>query len=194
MVVTNDAQLARTVHTLKEQGMDPNRRYWYPVIGYNYRMTNIAAAIGLAQVEKAEWHIQRRLEVAGWYREQLGRIPGLLMQVEEEWARHVYQFFTIVLGKDTPVTREEVIAHLLARGVEGRPVVYPMHTLPPYWDSTMEGEFPVAEMIASRGINLPTWAGLTRRDVGLVCHCLLKALRGLKAEGTDPRISFWAYS
>jgi perosamine synthetase len=176
MVVTNDEQLARTVHTLKEQGMDPNRRYWYPVIGYNYRMTNIAAAIGLAQVEKAEWHIQRRLEVAGWYREQLEHTPGLLMQVEEEWARHVYQFFTIVLGKDVPVTREQVIAHLLGRGIEGRPVVYPMHTLPPYSDSRMEGEFPVAEVIASRGINLPTWAGLAREDVRNICDALLEVI------------------
>jgi perosamine synthetase len=176
MVVTNDEQMARTVLTLKEQGMDPNRRYWYPVIGYNYRMTNIAAAIGLAQVEKADWHMQRRLEVAGWYREQLEPVPGLLMQVEEEWARHVYQFFTIVLGKEITATREQVIAHLLACGVEGRPVVYPMHTLPPYWDSTMAGEFPVAEMIASRGINLPTWAGLTREDVSHVCGALLAGI------------------
>ncbi len=176
MVVTNDEQLAQTVQVLKEQGMDQNRRYWYPVIGYNYRMTNIAAAIGLAQVEKAQWHIQRRLEIAAWYREQLEPIPGLMMQVEEEWARHVYQFFTVVLGQDIPVSREQIIAHLLEHGIEGRPVVYPMHTLPPYADPALDGEFPVAGMIASRGINLPTWAGLTRADARRVCGALLEAI------------------
>jgi perosamine synthetase len=66
MVVTNDPELASKIRLLKDQGMDPNRRYWYPVIGYNYRMTNVAAAIGLAQVEKADWHIQQRRELAGW--------------------------------------------------------------------------------------------------------------------------------
>ena len=62
MVTTDDEDLARLMRQLKEQGMDPNRRYWYPVVGYNYRMTNITAAIGLAQVEKIDWHIQRRIE------------------------------------------------------------------------------------------------------------------------------------
>jgi perosamine synthetase len=176
MVVTNDEQLAHTVQMLKEQGMDQSRRYWYPVIGYNYRMTNIAAAIGLAQVEKSQWHIRRRLEVASWYRERLEQIPGLVMQIEEEWARHVYQFFTVVLDHSLPVTREQVIAHLLEHGIEGRPVVYPMHALPPYVDLAVAGEFPVAEWISSRGINLPTWAGLTRDDANRVCDALLDAI------------------
>ncbi len=176
MVVTNNEELARTVHLFKEQGMDQDRRYWYPVIGYNYRMTNIAAAIGLAQVEMAEWHVWRRRQVAGWYREHLDHVPGLLMQVEEEWARHVYQFFTVSLAPDLPVTREEVIAHLQRHGIEGRPVVHPMHTLPPYSDPAFAGEFPVAEQIASRGINLPTWAGLTRENVRLISKTLLEAI------------------
>jgi perosamine synthetase len=176
MVVTNDAELARTVHRLKEQGVDPNRRYWYPVIGYNYRMTNVAAAIGLAQVEKADWHLRRRREVAEWYRERLEPVPGLILQVEEEWAHHVYQFFTVVLSKDISATREQVIAHMLERGVEGRPVVYPMHMLPPYVDSALNGELPVSESIALRGINLPTWAGLSREDVRYVCDSLLEAI------------------
>jgi perosamine synthetase len=193
MVVTNDEQLARTVHRLKEQGMDPNRRYWYPVIGYNYRMTNIAAAIGLAQVEKAEWHMQRRREVAGWYRERLERVPGLIMQVEEEWARHVYQFFTVVLSKDIPTTREQVIEHMLARGIEGRPVVYPSHTLPPYSDSAMGGDFHVSEFIASQGINLPTWAGLSNEDVRYVCdvltECLVQAQVGFHQHSKESSVA-----
>jgi perosamine synthetase len=163
--------------------MDPKRRYWHPVIGYNYRMTNIAAAIGLAQVEKADWHIQRRREVAGWYCDRLKRVPGLILQAEEEWVRHVYQFFTVVLGPEIPLTREEVIDQLLARGIEGRPVVYPSHTLPAYSDPALAGEFPVSEFIASRGINLPTWAALTKDDVRRVCdgltECISQAHVGL---------------
>jgi perosamine synthetase len=176
MVVTNDESMARKVHLLKEQGMDPDRIYWHAVIGYNYRMTNIAAAIGLGQIEKANWHLQRRREVATCYREQLQDVPGLLLQAEEKWARHVYQFFTIVLSDRIALSREEVIARLQSRGIEGRPVVHPLHSLPPYFDSSQKDNFPVAERIASRGINLPTSAELTREDVRYVCDSLLECL------------------
>jgi perosamine synthetase len=176
MVVTNDPELASKIRLLKDQGMDPNRRYWYPVIGYNYRMTNVAAAIGLAQVEKADWHIQQRRELAGWYRQGLAGVPGLIMQVEEDWARHVYQFFTVVLDEGLPIEREEVIAYLGRHGIEGRPVVYPMHTLPAYSGSVNGQPFPVSESIAFRGINLPTFAGLTRADVNYVCQIIKDCL------------------
>ena len=176
MVTTNDQELARVMRQLKEQGMDPNRRYWYPVVGYNYRMTNITAAIGLAQVEKIEWHIQRRIELARWYQENLRSVPGLSWQAEKPQTRHVFQFFTIVMNGEVAQAREEVIAHLASRGIEGRPVVYPMHTLPPYRDSVHGQRFPVSERIASRGINLPTFASLGRANVDYVCECLSECL------------------
>lgn len=176
MVTTDDQELARIVRQLKEQGMDPNRRYWYPVVGYNYRMTNITAAIGLAQVEKIEWHIQRRVEVARWYQENLRAVRGLVWQVEKPQTRHVFQFVTVVLSGEVAQAREEVIAHLASRQIEGRPVVYPMHTLPPYRDLVRGQSFPVAERIASRGINLPTFASLNRADVDYVCECLSECL------------------
>jgi len=176
MVVTNDDTLASKARQLKGQGMDPNRRYWFPIIGYNYRMTNIAAAIGLAQLEKAAWHLQRRLEVAKWYREQLRDTPEVVCQSEKEWARHVYWMFTIVLDDDIPLGRNEAMACLQERGIETRPVFYPIHTLPPYRNSLHKDSFPIAERIARQGINLPTWAGLTREDVRYVCNSLLECL------------------
>jgi perosamine synthetase len=176
IITTDDAELARVVRQLKEQGMDPNRRYWYPVVGYNYRMTNITAAIGLAQVEKIEWHIQRRIELARWYQENLRAVRGLCWQTEKPQTRHVFQFVTVVLNGEIPQTREEVIAQLASRQIEGRPVVYPMHTLPPYRDLARGQSFPVSERISSRGINLPTFASLTRADVDYVCECLSECL------------------
>ncbi len=176
MVVTNDERIARMVHLLKEQGMDPARRYWHPVIGYNYRMTNITAAIGLAQMEKSAWHLERRREVGAGYRDKLGNVAELVLQVEEKWVQHVYQLFTVVLAENVPVSRDAVIANLLSRGVEGRPVVFPLHTLPAYAESCRESTFPVAERVASRGINLPTFAGLTDADINYVSDCLVESL------------------
>lgn len=173
MVVTNDQAMANTMRLLKNHGMDPQRRYWHPIIGYNYRMTNVAAAIGLAQLEQVEWQLERRREVVTWYREYLRDAPSITWQCEQEWARHVWWMFTVVLGNDCTEACGEIIAHLQERGIETRPVVHPLHTLPPYLDSSQGESFPVAEHIARCGINLPTWAGLNREDVRYVCDSLL---------------------
>lgn len=176
MVTTNDPELAAVIRQLKEQGMDPTHRYWFPVVGYNYRMTNIAAAIGLAQVEMIDWHIERRINVAELYKAELAELPDLSWQLVQPWARHVYQFFTVVLEPATTVSRAEVIAHLHSRGVEGRPVVYPMHILPTFQELTKGQQFPVADLISSRGINLPTSASLTQDDVRYIAGCLAERL------------------
>lgn len=175
MVVTNDEALAGRARRLGSHGMDPDRRYWFPVIGYNYRMTNVAAAIGVAQLERVDWQIGRRLEVARWYRERLRDVPGLGWQREQDWAKHVWWMFSVVLDDECQVERDLVIARLGEIGVETRPVIWPMHQLPPYRDSAV-GTFAVADRLAERGINLPTWAGLTREDVAYVCDGLVWAL------------------
>lgn len=180
MVVTNDDALAARVRLLRGQGMDPGRRYWFPIIGYNYRMMNIPAAIGLAQLEQADWHLQRRLEVAQTYRQLLQEAPFLRWQAEREWTKHVYWMFTVILGDGTPVGRDEAIAQLDRHGVETRPVFYPVHLLPPYRESARGQEYPVAENLARRGISLPTWAGLSFDDLTYVCECLRECLSDVR--------------
>lgn len=177
MVVTDDDALIARVRQLKGQGMDPNRRYWFPIIGYNYRMTNIAAAIGLAQLEKAEWHIERRREVAKWYCEGLKGNSAIVLPVEKKWARNVYWMFSVVLDEKLSVERDVVMAGLAKEGIETRPIFYPMHTLPPYRRLARGKRFPVAERIASRGLNLPTSARLTHEDIDLVCDALKKCIK-----------------
>jgi len=180
MVVTNDDHMAAKMRLLKNHGMDPNRRYWHPVIGYNYRMTNVAAAIGVAQLEKVEWQLRRRREVREWYAKYLQDVPGLEWQREQTPAKHVWWMFSVLLADQWPVTRDEVLTRLEECGIEARPVVYPLHSLPPYCDSCPGETFPVAERIARRGINLPTWAGLTQEDVCCVCDSLVACLNRSK--------------
>jgi perosamine synthetase len=177
MITTDDAALAARMRLLKSHGMDPTRRYWHPVIGYNYRMTNVAAAIGLGQLETIDWHLERRREVAAWYRECLNGAPGIHWQVERDWARHAWWMFTVVLDDELGVFRDEVMTTLAADGIETRPVVYPMHQLPPYRETARGQSFPVADRIARGGINLPTWARLTRSDVERVSDSLRTALK-----------------
>jgi perosamine synthetase len=175
MVTTDDDELAAKIRQLRGQGMDPNRRYWFPVIGYNYRMTNIQAAIGLAQVEDAQWHLSRRRKIASWYRERLADISELSLPVEKEWAKNVYWIFNVVI-EDSGVNREVIRDSLSTRGIETRPFFYPIHTLPPYSNSKLNDDT-VSSDIAARGISLPTWAGLSEADVERVCAELVDCLR-----------------
>jgi perosamine synthetase len=172
MVTTDDDALAARARLLRGQGMDPERRYWFPVVGYNYRMMNIPAAIGLAQLERAGWHTSRRREVADAYARLLGGDAGLVRQSAREWARHAYWMFTVVLSDAGAHARDRLMARLHEEGVETRPVFYPVHSLPPYRDAARGEEFPVAERLARGGLSLPTWAGLSGDDLSYVCERL----------------------
>jgi perosamine synthetase len=176
MVVTDDDALAAKVRQLKGQGMEPDRRYWFPILGYNYRMTNIAAAIGLAQLEKADWHIARRRHTALRYVQRLSTVPDVALQPEKPWARNVYWMVSVVLSEKCPVSRDTVMERLAEAGIETRPFFHPMHTLPMYRDSAKGQRFPVAEGLAARGLNLPSSATLSEAEVTFVCDHLIKAL------------------
>lgn len=177
MVTTDDDDLAARVRLLKGQGMDITRRYWFPVIGYNYRMTNIVAAIGLAQLEQADFHLQARKNIAGWYEERLKDSPGIEMQGRETWAEPTCWMVSAVLDQTVPHSRDDVMIALRERGIDTRPIFYPMHVLPPYVESAAADSFPVADRLSQRGFNLPTWAGLSREDVDYVCDNLLDVIR-----------------
>jgi perosamine synthetase len=174
MVVTNDDAIAERVRLLHGQGMDPNRRYWHPVVGYNYRMMNLAAAVGLGQLETIDRHIELRLSVASKYQEQLNGTPGIQFQPEQPWARHVYWMFSVILDPNIWPQREVVAKELDQQGVETRPVFYPAHTMPPYEEASRNEEFPVARWLNENGLSLPTWAGMTEKDIRFVCDALKK--------------------
>lgn len=168
MVATDDAELAARVRLLRGQGQDPERRYWFGVLGYNYRISNIAAAIGLAQLERADWHTARRREIAAWYRDELADLEGLTLSPEAEWARSAHWMSCAVLDTDRFGGRDAAIVALAADGIETRPFFHPLHTLPIYAERHGGGALPVAEDLGRRGLNLPSSAMLSRDDVAYV--------------------------
>jgi len=163
MITTNDDALADKLRLFRGQGMDPQRRYWFQVIGYNYRMTNIQAAIGTAQMETIDRAIEERNRLAGWYNEALADLAGqLVLPTEQSWAKQVVWMYTVYIAEGDEARRDRVMRALDETGIETRPVFYPMHVLPPYLEQTA---YPVADLWAGRGINLPTHQGMTRDDV-----------------------------
>jgi len=172
MVVTDDAELAARARLLRGQGQEPGRPYWFPTLGYNYRLTNVAAAIGLAQLERVDWHLGRRREIAGWYRDELAGVEGLELSPQEPWAQSAFWVFCAVLDEERFGPRDGAIAALAADGIETRPFFYPLHTLPIYAAEHRGGPLPVAEDLGRRGLNLPSSARLTREDVAYVAASL----------------------
>jgi perosamine synthetase len=138
------------------------------MVGFNYRMTNIEAAIGLAQLERIDWHLARRREIASWYREELGEEEGIELSPQQPWAQSAFWIMCALLAEDRFGARDQVIAALDEAGIETRPFFYPMHTLPMYRQDNAGREFPVAEDLARRGVNLPSSAALTREQVARV--------------------------
>ncbi len=177
MVVTDDDELAERLRLFRGQGVDPNRRYWHTVVGYNYRMMNLPAAIGLAQLEKIEQQLELRARIASSYRKRLREMPGIALQEEQAWARHVYWMFNVVLDQEIWQDRDAVMETLSKCGIETRPIFYPAHSLPPYVNSVGNETFPVAEKLSGNGISLPTWAGLTDDQIDYVCSALQQCSR-----------------
>ncbi|HBU12169.1 MAG TPA: aminotransferase DegT [Clostridiales bacterium] len=173
MIVTDDAALAQKMRLYRGQGMDPKKRYWFDIIGYNYRMTNIEAALGLAQLEGIDRQIAARGQVAQWYIEELADLfkDGVLVfQKTTANAENVWWMFSVLLTDRCAISRDVLMEKMQADGVETRPLFYPMHVMPPYLDESAGCE--VAEDIAARGLNLPTHALLARGDVAYICSKL----------------------
>jgi perosamine synthetase len=176
MVVTNDPALAATIRQLRGQGQDPERRYWFPVVGYNYRLTNIQAAIGLAQLERIEPMLTARRQIEAWYRTALRDVEELLLPPVENTDEAVCWLFSLVMRNHAGARRDRVIALLREAKIDSRPFFYPCHTLPPYQSERDTAKCPNAEWLAERGLNLPTWIGMTAEHVGRVCDALRRAM------------------
>jgi perosamine synthetase len=175
MVVTDDAELAERTRLLKGQGQAFDRTFWHPVIGYNYRMTNIEAAIGLAQLERLAENLARRRDIAARYRSRLSRIEAVAPQGSAEGTNSANWLVGVTLPVRSATERDRVSARLAESGIETRPFFYPIHTMPPY-AADNAGTLPISEDLSRRGICLPTWAGLTDDDVDRVCECLSEVL------------------
>lgn len=181
MLVSDDADLASKARHLRGQGVSSTRTYWHDVIGFNYRMTNIAAAIGCAQLERVEETLEAKRQIASWYRKRLSDVPGVELQTDAEWASPVYWMNSILVD---PAIRDSLIEYLTTRGVETRPFFYPAHTLPMY---AQGGSFPVAERLGTSGINLPSWPGLAPSQIDEVASALTTGISSLARLPSGPR-------
>ena len=173
MIVTDDPHIAERVRLLRDHGMSASKRYWHPVLGYNYRLTNIQAAIGVAQVERIESIINAKLDVADRYEKQLNDVKGIICPPQAKWAKNVYWLYSILVEEEFGISRDELIKELNFAGIDSRPFFPPIHTQPIYNTGQHLG---VSEELASKGLSLPSSAGLQYHEVDRVCD-VIKSIR-----------------
>lgn len=172
MVVTNDDMLAERVRRLKGQGLAPYREYWHDIVGYNYRMTNIAAAIGLAQLENAALFLERKRTIAERYHALLAG-TSLTVHREAPNVRHAYWMISVLAP--TASDRDRIRTTLAQHGIETRPTFYPVHTMPMY--AQRYERHCIAESIGLRGINLPSYPALSSDQIEEICDVLIEDAR-----------------
>ncbi len=169
MVLTNSAKLNKRLRFLKDHGMSKTRRYYHPEIGFNYRLTNIQSALGLAQLERIDEIVAKKRKDASLYNKLLGGIKGVILPPEEAWARNVYWMYSILIDEKFGLSRDELMTRLREKGIDTRPFFIPMHQLPPY---KCKGNFPVADRLSSQGINLPSSAKLKKKEIKYICETI----------------------
>ncbi len=178
MVLTNDPEIAERARSLRNLCFRRERRFYHTELGYNFRLTNLQAAIGLAQIERMPQTIAKKRWMGENYSRRLKHIRSLQLPIEENWARQVYWMYGIVLNESTGLDAPELARLLQAEGIETRPFFLGIHEQPVYTKQGLfQGEqYPVAERIARQGLYLPSGLTLTEAQLDEVCQAVEKIL------------------
>lgn len=170
-VVTSNKKLADSMRMLRDHGQLPGKRYYHEVIGFNYRMTNMQAAVGLAQLERIEEFINKKRQIAAWYTKYLKDVTGITLPQEASWAKSVYWIYSILVHKPYEHTSKQLMEELQKNRIDSRPFFYPLHMLPPY--KTRES-FSVSNSLFQQGISLPSGTSLTHIDIQRITDVIIK--------------------
>ncbi len=174
MLVTNDSELFERVQLIWDQGRDPNRMFWINQVGWKYKMSNIQAALGLGQIERADEQIEAKRRLFSWYAEYLDGLPGIRLSHEEPWARSICWMTSIEVQAEAGLSRDAVIKHLKKRNVDTRPA-FPAISQYPMWPRPQTPQ-PTALRIGSTAINLPSGVRLKHEQVAYVSRCVREIL------------------
>ena len=166
MLTTDDDALAARCRMLRDHAMPPQRRYWHDEVGFNYRMTNLQAAVGVAQMERIDSLVARKRSIAARYLDQLAGIPGITLPAERTGYTNVYWMVSILAEPPFPLDRDALILALREQGIDSRPFFHPLDTLPPYFSPTPR---PVSLRLSRIGVNLPSSPALSDAQVDYIC-------------------------
>lgn len=166
MVTFKEKAVADRARLLRNHGMDPERRYWHQEVGYNYRMTNIQAAIGMAQLERIESFIARKVEIGAVYGNALSDREDLVLPVTRPGTMNVFWLYSVVVNPErSSLGRDDLMERLLLSGVETRPLFHPLHRMPPYRRYARSETYPNADWLSANGLSLPSAVTLKDAEI-----------------------------
>jgi perosamine synthetase len=179
MVLTNDEGLALRARGLRNLCFDKERRYIHDELGWNFRMSNLQAAVGVAQLERFDSILAKKRLIGAWYQQRLRGHPSLQLPLERtDYADNIYWIFGVVLDERVPLDAGAAMARLKSRGIDTRHFFWPIHEQPAFRNKGwfMNEHCPNAERIARRGFYLPSGVGLTEDEADASAHALLEVL------------------
>jgi perosamine synthetase len=175
MVITNNKIFANKMRILRKAGISMKRRYYYPQLGFNYNMTNIQAAIGLAQLKKIDLIIKKKREISTLYNKYLETlVPRIILPPKARWAESVFWMYSILVPTKDGITRNILMSRLKEVGIETRPFFFPLHKYKRYGVSN---KLPVVEYLANTGINLPSSPNLDEEKIKFISSNIIDILK-----------------
>lgn len=169
MITTDSFELAEKLKLLRDHGMSKEKRYWHTELAYNYRMTNIQAAIGCAQMSRVYEIMNKKQQIFEWYKKYLVINEKVSINRTYPWATNAYWLVTLEVEGYQVQQRDNLMNKLKEKNVDSRPFFYPMSHMP-YIE--VEANTPITEKVYKQGINLPTYNGLKEEEVAYICQCV----------------------
>jgi len=175
MLVTNNEKYYQRASKLMDQGRDPSRTFWIDELGLKYKMSNIQAALGLAQLERIDEFIEKKIKINQWYRKDLEGVKEIRVSSQSDYCKSVHWITSIIV--DDKIDKDLVMKELKKRNIDSRPFFYPMSSFG-YFNTNVENK--VSMKLSRKGINLPSGLRLNRKDISWVSSCIKKIIKKIK--------------
>ena len=173
MVTTNDKNIYERLKYLRDHAMDPDKRYWHEEVGFNYRMTNLQAAMGVAQLERIDEILDKKKKIFQWYEEQLCNESKIKLNFQTEGYKNVFWVVCIEIKGFDEEKRDSLIAALNASGIDSRPFFFPVSEMPMYKSNDTK----IAHLASKTGLNLPSFFDIKKEEVNHICKNLKKLIQ-----------------
>jgi perosamine synthetase len=172
MVLFRDPVVAEKGAVLRDHGMSKDRRYWHDYVGFNYRLTNLQAAIGVAQFERLDHFVNSKKELAAKYNATLSQHAFFQIPAKRENATNSYWLYTFLVKESAPFNRQDLMDFLNEKGVETRPIFFPLNIMPPYVNYGPKDAFKLSKSISEAGMSLPSAVNLSALEIDYICDCI----------------------
>lgn len=178
IVVTSNEEIAEKARILRAHAFSRDRHFWHRYVGFNYRMSNLQAAIGVAQLENIDKFVEIRRRNAKTYNSLLENVDGVTLPPEAKWAKNVYWMYSILIQNNFGMSRDKLMEKLEKDGIESRTFFYPIHIQPIYSKLFANEKYPIADELSRTGVNLPSGSTLTQEDIEHVVNSIKRAREG----------------